>query len=126
MSQTPAPPNPDDLSCCAASALAEEAERVYGYLVRIAHGAAAIAERCSEEAYRDDTYEAEHSHSVDDYADRASRAATRAQRAALLAADTDAMKVAEDIEPAAVAEVATHLAKQIATALQALNPAQRL
>lgn len=122
MSQAPAPPNPDDLNCRTASDLAEEAERVYDYLVRIAHGAAAIAERCSEEAYRDGIYEAERNHSVDDYADRAIRAATRAERAVLLAAGTGAMRVAEDIEPAAVAEVASHLAGQIAVALEALAP----
>lgn len=122
MSHTPAPPNPDDLRCRTASDLAEEAERVYAYLVRIAHRAAAIAEQCADEAYRDSLYEAEHSHSVDAFADLASRAATRAERAALVAASTGAMRVAEDIEPAAVAEVASHLANQIAVALEALAP----
>lgn len=123
MSHTPAPPNPDDLNSGTASDLAEEIERVYEYLARIAHGAATIAEQCADQADREGIYEADQISSVDDYAERASLAATRAERAATAAADTGVMlAVAEDIEPAAVAEVACHLAEQITAALQALAP----
>lgn len=126
MSHTPAPPNPDDLHSRTAADLAEEVERVYEYLARIARGAATIAEQCADQADREGIYEVGQVSSVDDYAERASQAATDAEGAANLAADTDVLRaVAEDIEPAAVAEIASHLAEQIAAALESLTPTSR-
>lgn len=122
---TPAPPNPDELNARTASDLAAEAGRVYEYLARIAHGAATIAEQCAESAALDDVDEDYGPQgtiaTVDAYADHARRAATVAELAADSAANSDVVNAAaEDLDPAAVAEVARHLAEQIATALQAL------
>ncbi|MFL0579548.1 hypothetical protein [Dietzia sp. 179-F 9C3 NHS] len=127
---TPAPPNPDELNARTASDLAAEAGRVYEYLARIAHGAATIAEQCAESAALDDVDEDYGPQgtipTVDAYADHARRAATAAELAADSAANSDVVNAAaEDLDPAAVAEVARHLAEQIATALQALTTSPR-
>lgn len=128
MIHSPAPPNPDELNARTASDLAAEAGRVYKYLARIAHGAATIAEQCAESADLDDVDDVDEDYgpqgtitTVDAYADHARRAATVAELAADSAANSDVVNAAaEELDPAAVAEVARHLAEQIATALQAL------
>lgn len=127
---TPAPPNPDDLNARTAADLAAEASRVYEYLARIAHGAATIAEQCAESSALDDVDEDYGPQgtiaTVEAYADHARRAATVAELAADRAASSDVVTAAaEDLDPAAVAEVARHLAEQIATALQSLATSPR-
>lgn len=122
------PPNPDELATEHASALAEEAMRVFAYLARIAQAAAEVAAHEAEEAemlapLADDPEDAtEAAERVFAMAERADAAADRAHRAEYLAGRHGVLgHVAEDIEPEAVAEVALALAEAMAAALEGVT-----
>lgn len=124
------PPNPADLATEHAAALAEEAGRVFQYLARVARAADALAEQYAEDAtYLAETApEGEDRESAEDYAERAADHADTAARYALevdaLAEDAAARGIlggaAEDIEPAALAEVAEAIARAMWQALAAV------
>lgn len=129
MTITP-PPNPTDLDARHAAALADEVESVFDYLARLARSAADLIDELADEAVRladgagDDDRPGLEADAADvlDASDLARTYAFRAAESlARLREDKSILDyAAEDTEPAAVAEVALHLADSVSTALQAI------
>lgn len=120
------PPNPADLATSNAAALAEEAGRVFQYLARVATAAANLAEQYADDADHlaacapegDDRDQAEeYARQAAECADWAARYAARAERDPLAGSQGILATAAEDIEPAALAEVAAAIARAMSAAL---------
>lgn len=129
MSKSIVPPNPADLDTRHADALAREHVRIYEYLARVARAAAAVVDELIDEAERladaaGDDERAEYDAAAADVADAADLARSAAFRATEYAAEAvhhvELAYAAEDIEPAAIAEVAVELATALAAALEAV------
>ena len=124
------PPNPADLATEHAAALADEAGRVFQYLARVARAAANLAEQYADDATHlaecapegaDRESAEEYARQADVSAGQAARSACRAEDMADAAGSYGAIGyAAEDVEPAALAEVAAALAEAVALALVAV------
>lgn len=135
---TTTPPVPADLDTSHAAAFADDARAVFAYLANVARSAAEIADEYAGYAgdyaaeYPADT-DAESADQARDYAEqangharRARYAAERAEAAAEVAGEFGALgTAAEDIEPAALAEVAEALAESLALALERVAASAR-
>lgn len=125
-------PNVNDLDTSHAAALADDARAVFAYLARVAREAATIAESSAIDAEQlagwspDDEQARDYSAQAAGDARRADHAAERAELAVDAAADFGALAhAAEDIEPAALAEVANALAQSLALALESVAAVAR-
>ena len=125
-------PNVNDLDTSHAAALADDARAVFAYLARVAREAATIAESSAIDAEQvagwspDDEQARDYSAQAAGDARRADHAAERAEAAAEVAGEFGALgTAAEDIEPAALAEVAEALAESLALALERVAASAR-
>ena len=131
---TTTPPAPADLDTTHAAALADDARAVFAYLATVARSAAEIATAYADDADNlADDVDPESRDQAIDYAEqargdaaRADNAADRAELAVDQAGDFGALRyAAEDVEPAALAEVAASLAESLALALERVAASAR-